>query len=363
VKATDIHLTANLSLVTYEMWFVTELIRYGIVGCAGIGNTHATSVQAADGVEIVACADVNAETAATFANDHGVAATYTDIAEMIDDAELDAISVCTPSGTHADVVVEAAEAGAHVLCEKPLDVYADRMETMISACDKANVTLAGVFQKRFSPANQFAKDAIETGDLGQPVLGDTMVKWFRSQEYYDSGTWRGTREMDGGCLLNQAIHNIDLLQWLMGEVEEVQAVTDTLARTMECEDTAALVLRFENGAVGTIEATTAVKGGSDRTELNGTDGSLIIEQGTLTEFTVGAGTEEHYTAATESHDIDLPSFEWGDGHDAAVQDFVESLRDGSDPAVSGREARKAVDIILAAYKSSGTGESVPINDI
>jgi UDP-N-acetyl-2-amino-2-deoxyglucuronate dehydrogenase len=351
-------LSENLWWQSVDVRNVNDTLRYGIVGCAGVGNTHADSVRAADGVELVACADVDGAAATTFADDHGVANTYTDVTEMVSDADVDAVSVCTPSGTHADVVVELAAASAHVLCEKPLDVYGDRMDEMIAACDDAGVTLAGVFQKRFAPASQFMKEVVESGDLGQPILGDTMVKWFRSQAYYDSGTWRGTRDMDGGCLLNQAIHNIDRLQWLMGGVESVNAVTGSLAREMECEDTAAITLEFANGAVGTIEATTAVKGGSDRTELNGTEGTIVVEHNDVTAFSVGTDEEEHYTAATESRDVDLPSFEWGDGHDDVLNDFVEAVREGREPAVPGREARKAVDIILAAYESSETGRAV-----
>lgn len=342
---------------------MTDSLRYGVVGCAGIGTTHAASVRNADGAELVACADLDTEAAASFAAEYGVDDTYAETETMVTDAELDVVSVCTPSGTHRDVVVAAAEAGAHVLCEKPLDIYGGRMDEMIAVCEDAGVRLGGVFQKRFAPASRFAKEAIESGDLGDLVLGDTMVKWFRSQSYYDSSEWRGTRQMDGGALLNQAIHNIDRLQWLFGGVESVQAATDTLARDLECEDTAAITLRFGNGAMGTIEATTAVKGGSDRTELNGTAGSLVIEGNEVTRFSVGTGEEEFYAATTESRAVDLPAFEWGDGHDAAVQDFVDAVREDREPAVPGRDARTAVDVILAAYESAETGEAVRPADI
>lgn len=342
---------------------MNDPLHYGIIGCAGIGNTHASSVRSATGARLVACADLDANAASTFADEHDVGAQYTDVATMISDADLDLVSVCTPSGTHADVVTEAARAGAHVLCEKPLDVYADRMDEMIANCAESGVKLGGVFQKRFAPASQLAKSAVEDGDLGDLILGDTMVKWFRSQAYYDSGEWRGTRAMDGGALLNQAIHNIDRLQWLMGGVRAVQAATDTLARDMESEDTAAMTLRFENGAVGTIEATTAVVGGSDRTELNGTEGSIVLDGNEITEFDVSTGKEEFYAAETTAREVDLPDFEWNDGHDAVVQDMVDAVREGREPAVPGREARKAVDIILAAYESSETGRAVSLSDL
>jgi predicted dehydrogenase len=339
-----------------------DTIRHGVIGCAGIGPTHAAAVDAADGVELVACADIDAAAAEEFADEHGCPA-YTDVAEMIDDADVDAVSVCTPSGTHADVTVEAARAGAHVLCEKPLDVYADRVDRMISVCEEEGVTLAGVFQKRTHESAQRAKRALEEGELGDPILGDAHVKWFRSQSYYDSGGWRGTRDMDGGALMNQAIHAIDRLQWLMGGVESVEAVTGTLARDLECEDTAAIALRFENGALGTIEATTAVKGGTDRTELNGTEGTITLSGDSIVNFRVGTGEESPYGAETEERGVETESVEWGEPHTAVVQDFVDALREGREPMVPAREARNAVDVILAAYESAERGETVALDEI
>ena len=279
-------------------------VRYGIVGCAGIGTTHAEAVAAADGTELVACADLDADAAEEFAEEYDVAAWYTDTTEMIADADVDAVSVCTPSGTHADVTVEVAEAGAHVLCEKPLEVYADRINRMVEACDDAGVTLAGVYQKRFQPAARRARRAVEDGELGDPVIGEASVKWFRSQEYYDSAGWRGTRDLDGGVMLNQAVHHIDRLQWLMGGVDEVQAYVDDSHRDIECESAVAMSLRFHNGAVGTITATTATKGGVDRTDLNGTEGSLALTETEIEHFEVGTGAEDGYSAETESVEFD-----------------------------------------------------------
>jgi predicted dehydrogenase len=335
----------------------TDTVQYGVIGCAGVGNTHAEAAQAAEGAQLVACADVDPEAASEFAENHGVPAQYTDIAEMIEDADVDAVSVCTPSGTHADVTVEAVGAGAHVLCEKPLDVYAERINRMIEAAEDAGVILAGVFQKRFGAASQRAKEAVEE-ELGDVVLADTTVKWFRSQEYYDSGGWRGTRDMDGGCLMNQGIHNIDRLQWLAGDVVEVRAITDTLHRDLECETVGALALRFENGAVGTIEATTVTKGGRDRTEINGTQGSLALAGSDIDYFETAVGEGSQYGADTESRDVEVEPSQWGDGHAAAVADFVEAIAEGREPAVPAREARKAVDVILAAYESAETGAPV-----
>ncbi|KZN22672.1 oxidoreductase [Haladaptatus sp. R4] len=339
-----------------------ELLRYGIVGCIGIGQTHGQAVQNVDGVELVACSDVVPENAQSFAEEFDCVA-YTDTTEMIKDANIDAISVCTPSGTHSQVVIEAAEAGAHILCEKPLDIFADRMDKMITACDDAGVTLAGVFQRRYDPPARRAKQAIDDGDFGDLVLGDTAVKWFRSQEYYDSGDWRGTREMDGGVLMNQAIHMIDRLCWLVGDVEEIWAAVDNVDRILDCEDTATMAVRFVNGTLGTIEGTTAVKGGLTRTEVNGTEGSITIKEDEISHFEVGTGEESFYHSETEHHDANGDISPLGTGHEAVVQDFVNALHEGHDPAVTGHEARKPVDIILAAYAAAERGEPVSPVDI
>jgi len=343
---------------------MADSLRYGIVGCAGIGNTHAEAVAAVDGADLVACADLDADAAEAFADDHGVAETFADPATMVAEAAVDAASVCTPSGTHADVTTDLAEAGAHVLCEKPLDVTAERVDRMVAACEEAGVTLAGVFQRRFDPAVRRAKRAVEDGEIGRPVLADTHLKWFRPQAYYDSAGWRGTREMDGGAFMNQGIHSLDALQWVMGGVESVQAETDALARELECEDTGAMVLRFENGAIGTVAVTMATKGGTDRTEVDGTEGSLALGDDGI-EVRVGTGEETLWGAETESRhpEGESAAHPAGDGHEGAVRDFVDAVREGRDPEAPAHEARAAVDIVLAAYRSAETGERVSLEDV
>lgn len=339
---------------------MNDPVRYGIVGCAGIGNAHAAALDEIDGAELVACSDLDEAAAREFVDEHAPeASAYSEAGEMIRESDVDAVSVCTPSGTHADVVCEAAEAGADVLCEKPLDVYRERVDRMVETCEREGVTLAGVYQWRFDPESRRAKAAIESGDLGEPVSASLTVNWFRSQPYYDSGEWRGTRAMDGGVLLNQAIHAIDRLQWLLGGVESVAALTGSLAREMECEDTAAIAVRFGNGALGTIQATTATKGGSRRTEVDATEGSLSIDDDGLS-VEVGTGEEGFYTAETEPVEVDGGAHEHGTGHVGVVRDFVEAVRTGGEPAVPAREARVAVDTILAVYDSAETGERVEL---
>ncbi len=198
---------------------------------------------------------------------------------------LDVVCVCTPSGAHQDPAVKAAQAGKHVVVEKPLEITLERCDAIIQACDKAGVRLCTIFPSRFTPANLDLKAAIDTGRFGRLTLGDTYVKWWRTQEYYDSGGWRGTWDLDGGgALMNQAIHNVDLLYWLMGDVDSIQAMTATLAHErIEVEDTAVACLRFQNGALGVIEAaTSAYPGLLKRTEIHGDRGSARVEQDDIT---------------------------------------------------------------------------------
>ena len=198
---------------------------------------------------------------------------------------LDVVCVCTPSGAHMEPAVQAARAGKHVVVEKPLEITLPRCDAIIAACDAAGVRLCTIFPSRFSDANIRLKEAIELGRFGRLTLGDTYVKWWRTQQYYDSGGWRGTWDLDGGgALMNQAIHNVDLLYWLMGDVAAITAMTATLAHErIEVEDTAVAALRFKNGALGTIEAaTSAYPGLLKRTEIHGDRGSARVEQDDIT---------------------------------------------------------------------------------
>jgi predicted dehydrogenase len=318
---------------------MSDSVRYGVVGVGGVGRLHADIVEGAPDATLVAGADHDEETAADFAGKRECGS-YTDPGEMVTEADVDAVSVCTPSGTHAEVSIECLEAGASVLCEKPLDVYRDRLDGMVAAADAADGTLAGVFQKRTFAEHQRAKRAIADGELGRIVLGTAHVKWYRSQEYYDSGDWRGTRALDGGCLLTQAIHHVDVLQWLMGGVEGVYASLDTVERDMETENVAAITLAFDNGAIGTIEATTATCGGRSRIEVNGTRGSY--NDGTF--LTTEARPPIEYVPDEDR--------EFGDAHVDVIRDFVSAIRDDRDPMVPVRDARRAVDIVLASYESA-----------
>jgi len=323
-----------------------ETLRYGIVGVTGRGSSHADLAAEVEGVELVAGADVVEENLREFESEYG-AAGYADHEEMLETEQLDAVSICTPSGLHAEIGIDCLEAGVATLVEKPLDVYIDRADRMVETAEQNDATLACAFQRRFDRERWTAKQWADRGEFGDLVLVDATVKWHRPQEYYEDG-WHGTRDMDGGVLMQQAVHFVDLLQWLGDGVESVYAHTDTVAHEMECEDVAVVTIAYENGAHGTIEATTAVRGGEDRLELNGTEGSY------------NSGT---FVRGDDSVEPDLVEPPTGTGTAGLFRDFVGAVRDGGEPVVDGREALKSLEVVLAAYASAHLDREVAIDEI
>lgn len=340
---------------------------FAIVGCGMISRFHAKAIADLRGAEIVACFDSYQPGAERFAEEVGCTA-YASLDDMLADPSVHIVNICTPSGAHRDPAVAAARAGKHVVVEKPLEITLKRCDEIIRACDRNGVKLATIMPSRFSPANIALKKAIDQGRFGKLTLGDTYVKWWRSQEYYDSGGWRGTWALDGGgAYMNQAIHNVDLLYWLMGDIAEVQAVTDTLAHErIEVEDAGVAAVRFCNGALGTLEATTAAYPGLlKKTEIHGTAGSAIVEQDDilLWQFERERKTdsrirEQFARKSGNSGGASDPSAISYQGHLDQLKDLLKAIRTGSQPLVDGQEGRKSVEIILAIYQSSWSGKRV-----
>ncbi len=341
---------------------------FGIVGCGMIAEFHARAIAEIPGARLVAVLDRNPPRAAKIAGlAVGECRAYDDLDAMLAHPGLDVVCVCTPSGSHRDPAVKAAGAGKHVVVEKPLEITIPRCDAIIGACDAAGVRLCAIFPSRFSPANVALKAAIDEGRFGRLTLGDTAVKWWRTQDYYDSGKWRGTWELDGGgALMNQAIHNVDLLRWLMGDVASVQAATATLAHDrIEVEDAAVALLRFRNGALGMIEATTAAYPGLlKRTEIHGDGGSARVEQDDITLWTF---RDERPGDAALLVPSNATTGGAGDpraighaGHREQLADFLRAVETGGPARADGREGRKAVEIIRAIYRASRTGAPVPL---
>jgi predicted dehydrogenase len=341
---------------------------FGIVGLGLIADFHAKAIQAISGEkgELVACCSRSADKARGFAEKYGCRG-YTDMGEFLADPGLDVVSICTPSGAHLEPALASAKAGKHVIVEKPLEITPRRCDRIIEACGHAGVSLAGVFQSRFSEVAGLVKAAVDQGRFGNLVLGDAYVKWYRSQEYYDEGGWHGTRALDGGgALINQSIHAIDLLLWFMGPVESVTAFIGTIGhQRIEVEDNAVAALRFRNGAFGVIEGSTAVYPGFfKRIEISGTKGSIVLEEETLKTWSFaeedpedekirtkyGAGSQTGGGAA----DPAAISFE---GHRRQFEEFIIALDEGRPPLVDGREAEKAVGVIQAIYASAKKGKT------
>ena len=343
-------------------------VGFGIVGCGNIGPVHAEAISQVRGARLVAVADVVEENARKLAAQYG-AEPYTDYRRMLERADLDAVSLCVPSGMRVTFAEHCAAAGKHILAEKPLEVTTKRIDRLIQAAKKGRVLLGCVFQSRFADGSLRIRKALEQGRFGKLVLGDAYIKWYRSQAYYDSGAWRGTRKLDGGgVLMNQGIHQLDLLLWFMGPVKWVRAHTRLVGhKGLEVEDLACATLEFKNGAMGSIEASTAIwHGHPARVEVHGAQGSVVLEDNELTfwQFANETRADKHVRdgfgreSALGSGAGDPLANLKTEGHRRNIRDFVKAIQQGRTPAIDGKEGRRAVELIEAIYKSASSGKTV-----
>ncbi|HOZ45326.1 MAG TPA: Gfo/Idh/MocA family oxidoreductase [Candidatus Hydrogenedentes bacterium] len=340
-------------------------IGYGIIGCGTIAPYHAEAIAGVRNAQLRAVADVYEPNAQKMAQRFSVDR-YTDYRAMLERDDIQAVTLCVPSGLRAEMVVDCAKAGKHVLAEKPLDVTTQRIDRLIAAADKAGILLGCIFQNRFAEGPRRLRQAIEQGRFGKLVLGDAYVKWYRTQAYYASGAWRGTRKLDGGgALMNQGVHQVDLLVWFMGDVKQVRAKTALVGHEgLEVEDLACAMLEFENGAMGAIEASTACWPGHEaRIEILGTDGSAILEDGELRywKFRKRKAVDAKVEASLREEAVlgsgagDPTSNLKSEGHRRQIQDFTEAILRDRAPFVDGREGRRAVALIEAIYQSAAKG--------
>jgi len=342
---------------------------FGIVGCGMIADFHARAIADTSGAKLVACYDTRPEAVDRLAKATGCRG-YHDLDDLLADPEVNVVTIGTPSGAHLEPAVAAARAGKHVIVEKPLEITLGRCDRIIRECDKAGVVLSTIFPSRFHAASVEMRKAVATGRFGRLVAGDAYVKWYRTQKYYDSGAWRGTWELDGGgALMNQAIHSVDLLLSLMGPVAEVRAQTALLAhQRIAVEDHAVATLRFANGALGVIEASTAVwPGYLKRIEIHGTEGSAVLEEEDLVkwDFAKKRASDraiEARMAAKKSGGGGAadPAAIGHHGHAAQFRDVVRAIRKGAKPTIDGPEGRRSVEVILAVYKAAETGRAVEL---
>lgn len=343
---------------------VADSFNVGIVGAGTIGEVHARALEGVNRANVVAIADPREDAGRKLADSCG-ATWYANYLDLLAQPDIGVVVLGTPSGLHPEQAILAAQAGKHVITEKPMSITHDGSTRMIEAVDRAGVHMAVIFQNRLSRDVYRAKRAVEQGLIGQPILGSASVFWHRTQSYYDAnGGWRGTWALDGGgALINQSIHTIDLLQWLMGGVASVQAHIATLSHQIEAEDAASASVRFHSGAVGSILVTTsAQKDHPARVELVGTEGRVTIENNIVTLF---EGTGDLSDDLLNDDDLNVvrdwkPNEGFGEGHRRQLRLIFEALASGNVPPVPGREARKAVDVILGIYESARTGMRISI---
>jgi predicted dehydrogenase len=331
-------------------------MKVGILGGGNISGTHARAAAAIPGVEVVAFHGGNRERTAKLAEPYG-ARVYDSLDEFLGHRPMDIVAIGSPSGLHADQGIAAARRGLHVLVEKPIDITVAKADQLIAACDAAGVKLGVFFQDRLRPAIVEIKRMIDDGTIGKPVMIAGRVRWYRPPEYYSGSKWRGTWTLDGGgALMNQAIHTVDLVQWMFGPVARVAAATATLVHDIKVEDTAAAVIEFTSGAIGTIEATTSVfPGYPRRLEVTGSRGTLILEDDKLIRADVQSGPTPLPQAQPEApppENASSPVVSDASAHQRVLEDFIRAIRANTTPACDGREGRRSVELVEAIYAAA-----------
>lgn len=358
----------------------TAPLRFALVGCGAIAPTQATALQELPQLlRLTHCCDLDAARASAFAEKFGLAVATWE--ELLADPAIDAITLCTPSGHHGDLAAQALRAGKHVVVEKPMEVTVAACDALLAAQRASGRRLAVISQHRFDPASLAVRRVLDENSLGKLIAADVRIPWYRTQEYYDSGDWRGTWALDGGgCLMNQGVHTVDLMLWLCGPVREVYARTATAAHErIEVEDLVCATLTFANGALGTLFASTALYPGFlVRLGIHGTEGSAILEGDELHTLAI-KGRETVTGTAASAHALQVATggtrsavhhaqagsaaagpgdWKWGDAHRAQFADFVQAIRDNREPLVEGVAGRAAVRLIHAVYESARSGAPV-----
>ncbi len=342
------------------------MLGVGIIGLGMIADTHAVAISESSKCKLIGVYDSLETKAKDFAKKYGCKA-FSSLDAFLSSPEIDIVTIATPSGMHLEPALKAIDNKKNLLIEKPIEITYERASEIIKRAKEQSVLVAGVFQSRFLDSSLAVKKAVEEGRLGRIVLADAYVKWYRSQEYYDLGAWRGTWDIDGGgALMNQSIHAVDLLAWLIGKVRKVSAFTATLAHErIEVEDTATSVIQFDNGAIGVIEGTTGAWPGSPkRIEIRGTEGSIILEEDAIIQWEFASPREEDelirkkfstQPSAGGSSDPRAISYI---GHLREYEDLADAISEGREPLVSAEEAAEAVRIIEGIYQSAKAGKPV-----
>ncbi len=335
-------------------------LKIGIVGIGTIADIHAQALQASDKLELFSVYSRSEKKARSLGEKYAVG-WHTDWNAFISDPELDAVSVCTPSGNHLDYGEMAALAGKHVIIEKPIEVTLERAKRLVRVCEENGVALAVIYQSRFVPEIHALKGKLDEQVIGKLFMGDARIKWFRGQDYYDSGEWRGTLALDGGgVLINQAIHTIDLLQWFMGDVENIYGNAGTMTHErLEGEDNAVAVIKFKSGAFGVIQGSTSIQPAQARCiEMHGEKGSIKVDGDDVQILLAGSDQgEAEKKGKASGASSPLAGFS-PDPHRFQFEAIADAISRGEEPPVSGKDSLKSLAIVQAIYESSKT--SLPV---
>jgi len=337
-------------------------IKIAVVGCGRISAKHFEAINAHHkDLELVAVCDTDQQKLNEVATKYGVKA-YSTLRDMLKESDAHLITLCTPSGLHPEQTIRCARSGRHIMTEKPMATRWKDGKRMVRECDEAGVRLFVVKQNRFNATLQLLKQTIEKGRFGKIFMVQVNVFWSRPQEYYDSAAWRGTWEFDGGALMNQASHYVDLLDWLIGPVKSVQAMTGTLARNIEVEDTAVMNIQWRSGAIGSMNVTML-------TYPKNLEGSITIlgENGSVKLAGIAVNEFEHWEFADKDPDDDKiknanyeTSSVYGFGHPAYYENVIASLRGDAQPLTDGREGLRSLELLIAAYMSARDGKLISL---
>ncbi len=329
----------------------------GLIGGGNITETHARAARAIPGLEIAAIHGTNAEKIARLCREHG-GTPYEDFEAFLNHRPMDLVIIGSPSGLHAAQGIAAARRGLHVLTEKPIEIGTARADALIGAAKQSKVQLGVIFQDRLKPHIRQLKNWIDQGVLGRLLFVDARVKWYRPPEYYANSRWRGTLALDGGgALINQGVHTIDLLLWLLGDVFRVQARTATVLHKIEAEDTAAAILEFSSGALGIFHATTAAYPGYPRrVEISGTEGTVVLEHDRIIETNLrnSPAAADESAALDENQSASSATVSDFRGHQAVLEDFLQAIQQNRAPVCDGLQGRRSLALIESIYRAAKT---------
>lgn len=337
------------------------MIYAGFVGGGNITDTHIRAALAIPEVRITAVCGANPNKVATLCQNYG-GTPYTNFQDFLNHRPMELVIIGSPSALHAEQGAAAANRGMHVLVEKPIDISAERAGTLIKAARSAGVQLGVIFQDRLKPEILRLKNWIDSGKLGRPILVDASVKWYRPPEYYSGSKWRGTLALDGGgALINQGIHTVDLLRYLLGDISRVQAVSATSLHNIEGEDTCVATLEFASGALGVLHATTAAYPGYPRAvEITGSEGTARLENDRITRINLRTAIpdSESNDTADQNPSSNSPVVSDVRGHQRIIENFIDAVKNGSRPVCDGEDGRQSLAVVEAIYQAARSKDAV-----